>query len=146
MQQSRKTNSGIFTRNELFISITQGIVITAGALSLYYYYMNNGASLEQTRAVVFTALILSNVFLTFTNRSFVSSIYYTIRYQNKLAPVVLFVSAIFLAAMHLIPAVRSLFQLEAITAEQFWICLVTASASVMWFEVYKAGFLMLKNR
>jgi Ca2+-transporting ATPase len=147
MQQSpRKTNSGIFTRHELFISITQGIVITTGALSLYYYYMNNGASLEQTRAVVFTTLILSNVFLTFTNRSFVSSIYYTIRYQNKLAPIVLFISAIFLAAMHLIPAVRNLFQLETITPRQFWLCLGIAFASVMWIELYKTGFSKLKNR
>ena len=146
MQQSpRKTNSGIFTGNELFISITQGIVIAAGALSLYYYYMNNGASLEQTRAIVFTTLILSNVFLTFANRSFMKTIYYTIRYKNKLAPIVLIVSAIFLAAMHFIPSVRNLFQLEAITLRQFWICFGTAFASVMWFEVYKSGFLRLKT-
>ena len=147
MQQSpRKTNSGIFTRNELFISITQGIAITAGALSLYYYYMNSGASLEQTRAIVFTTLILSNVFLTFTNRSFVTTIFDTIRYKNKLAPVVLIVSVIFLAAMHFIPAVRNLFQLEAITLPQFWICFGIAFASVMWFEVYKTGFLKLTAR
>ena len=146
MQQSpRKTNSGIFTRNELFISVTQGIVITAGALSLYYYYMNNGASLEQTRAIVFTTLILSNVFLTFTNRSFVSTINYTIWYKNKLAPVVLIVSAIFLAALHLIPVLRNLFQLEAITPRQFWICFGAAFASVMWFEVYKSGLLNLQK-
>jgi Ca2+-transporting ATPase len=68
--------------------------------------MNNGASLAQTRAIVFTTLILSNVFLTFTNRSFVSTIYYTIRYKNKLAPIVLIVSAIFMATMYDIPAVR----------------------------------------
>ena len=147
MQQSpRKTNSGIFTRDELFISITQGIAITAGALSLYYYYMNNGASLEQTRTIVFTTLILSNVFLTFTNRSFVTTIYYTIRYKNKLAPIVLIVSAIFLAAMHFIPAVRNLFQLEAITLRQFWICFGIALVSVMWFEVYKTGFLRLRKQ
>ena len=146
MQQSpRKTNSGIFTRDEIIISITQGIAITAGALGLYYYYMNNGASLEQTRAIVFTALILSNVFLTFTNRSFVTTIYYTIRYKNRLAPVVLIVSAIFLAAMHFIPAVRNLFQLEAITLREFWTCFGIAFASVMWFEVYKTGFLRLKT-
>ena len=107
--------------------------------------MNNGASLEQTRAIVFTTLILSNVFLTFTNRSFVATINDTIRYKNKLAPIVLIVSAIFLAAMHFIPAVRNLFQLEAITLRQFWICLGIAFASVMWFEVYKAGFLRLKT-
>ena len=142
---TKKTNSGIFTRDELFISILQGIAITAGALSLYYYYMNNGFSLELTRAIVFTTLILSNVFLTLSNRSFVTTIYYTIQYKNILAPIVLIVLTIFLAAMHFRSAVRNLFQLETISLRQFWICLGTAFASVMWFEVYKAGFLKLKT-
>jgi Ca2+-transporting ATPase len=108
--------------------------------------MNKGATLQQTRTIVFTTLILSNVFLTFADRSFTKTMYYTSRIKNNLVPVILFVSALFLAALHWIPAVRNLFQLAAITSGQFWLCLGVAFASVMWFEVYKTDLLKLYSR
>ena len=144
-QGPRDSSSRLFTRQELLISILQGVIIAFGALSLYYFYMTNGASLEQTRTIVFTTLILSNVFLTFSNRSFTQTIYYTSRYKNNLALLLLFISAIFLAALHLAPAVRNLFELSVISINQFWLCVVVAFISVMWFEVYKAFFLPASN-
>jgi Ca2+-transporting ATPase len=115
----------------------QGLAIAAGALLLYYYFMNKGAGLEQTRTIVFTTLLLSNVFLTFADRSFSKTVYHTSRYKNNLAPVVLIVSVIFLLALLLIPDVRQLFQLTALSARNFWLCLSVSFVSVMWFELYK---------
>lgn len=137
-QPPRNRKSGIFTRKELFISILQGVVIAAGILSLYYYFMNNGAGTELTRTMVFTTLILSNVFLTFVNRSFTRTIIHTSRYRNNLVPVLLIISILFLATLLLVPPVRSLFLLTSITSSQFWLCAGVAFAGVMWFEVYKA--------
>jgi Ca2+-transporting ATPase len=142
MQQTpRKRKGGIFTREELLISSVQGLIIAAGAMILYYYFMNSGASLEQTRTIVFTTLLLSNIFLTFTNRSFTRTIYYTSRYKNSLAPLIIIISVFFLAAMHFIPFVRGLFQLVTISSGQFWLCSGVAFASVMWFEIYKTDLL-----
>ena len=147
MQQTpRERNSGLFTSEELFISVVQGIIIASAGLILYYYFMNHGASLAQTRTIVFTTLIFSNVFLTFADRSFTKTIYYTSRFKNRLAPVILIISALFLAALHLVPAIRNLFQLVAITAGQFWLCFGVAFASVMWFEIYKTDLLKLNTR
>ena len=139
MQQSpRERTVGIFTRAELLISIVQGIVIAAGTMFLYYYFMNTGASLETTRTIVFTTLIISNLFLTYINRSFTKTIYYTSRYKNSLAPYIAIISASFLVALHFVPAIQSLFQLSSITGSQFLICFVVSFANVIWFEVYKA--------
>ncbi|MBL7738663.1 MAG: cation-translocating P-type ATPase [Chitinophagaceae bacterium] len=135
----RSRRAGLFTKEELLISIVQGLMITAGVLALYYIFMTNGHSIEQTRTVVFNTLILCNVFLTFAGRSFTRTIYYTSRYKNNLAPVVLVASAIFLLLLHFLPAARELFQLVPITAVDFWVSFGVAFASVMWFEVYKAG-------
>lgn len=147
MQQTpRERNSGLFTREELLISVVQGIIIALAGLILYYYFMNHGSSLEQTRTIVFTTLILSNVFLTFANRSFTKTIFYTSRFKNRLVPVILIISAFFLAALHWIPAIRNLFQLAAIPPGQFWLCLGVAFAAVMWFEVYKTDLLKLNTR
>jgi hypothetical protein len=54
-----------------------------------------------------------------------------------LAPVILVVSALFLVALHFMPFIRNLFQLQTITRYQFWICFTIAFASVMWIEIYK---------
>ena len=145
-QTPRARNSGLFTGEELLISVIQGIIIASAGLLLYYYFMNHGASLEQTRTIVFTTLILSNVFLTFADRSFTKTMYYTSRFKNNLAPVILVISAFFLAVLHGVPAVRNLFQLTAITPGQFGLCFGVAFASVMWFEVYKTDLLKLNTR
>jgi P-type Ca2+ transporter type 2C len=144
LQTPRQRNAGLFTREELLISVVQGIIIAAGAMILYYYFMEKGTDIKQTRSIVFTTLILSNVFLTFANRSFTKTIFYTIRYKNNLAPLIIIVSACFLAAMHFIPGVRSLFQLAGISPGQFGLCAGVAFASVMWFEVYKTDLLKIK--
>jgi P-type Ca2+ transporter type 2C len=145
MQQTpRQRNISLFTREELLISVVQGIIIAAGAMFLYYYFMNSGTSVQQTRNIVFTTLILSNIFLTFANRSFTKTFFYTIRYKNSLAPLIIIISACFLAAMHFIPGVRGLFQLAGISAGQFGLCAGVAFASVMWFEVYKTDLVKIK--
>lgn len=137
-QRPRQRSKTLFSRNELLVTITQGIVIALAALVLYYYFMHSGAGLEYTRTIVFTQLIASNVFLTFANRSFSKTIYHTSRYSNNLAAVVLLLSVLFLAALHFIPFVQSLFGLVAINASHFWLSIGTAFACVMWFEAYKA--------
>ncbi len=142
-QKPRQRNGGLFTKDELLISVVQGIVIAGAVLFLYYYFMQNNYSIAQTRTVVFTTLILSNVFLTFANRSFLKSIYYTSRYKNSLAPVIILVSAIFLAVLNFVSPVRNLFQLAVISQAQFWLCFAVAFASVMWFEVYKTNLVKL---
>ncbi len=142
----REKHHSIFSTGELLHSIVQGLVIAAAVLSLYYYFMKNGASTEEIRTIVFTTLLLSNIFLTSVNRSFTKTVFYTARYKNNLAPVILIISAAFLSAMHFIPAVRNFFQLIPIRWDSFWLCFGVAFASVMWFEVYKAGFLKLGYR
>lgn len=135
----RSRTAGLFTKEEFLIAIVQGLLITAGVLSLYYIFMNNGYSIEQTRTVVFTTLLIANVFLTFTDRSFTRTIWYTIRLKNDLAPVVLLVSVAFLVILHFVPAARQLFELAPISADVFWLCFAVAFCSVMWFEIYKSG-------
>lgn len=134
---AKNRNAGLFTKEDLFISIVQGLLIAAGILILYYIYMQNGSPIETTRTVVFTTLILSNIFLTFATRSFRKTIYHTARYKNPLAPIILLASATFLALIHLVSPVQNLFGLVHITSFDFLLSVAVAFVSVMWFEVYK---------
>ena len=138
-QHPRSKNSGLFERSEILISLIQGLLITAGVLSLYYFYMNNGYTLETTRTMVFTTLVISNILLTLVNRSFTENLFSTIRYKNNLVPIVIIISILFLLLMHLVPAVRNIFGLTVIGFDDFLICIGISIVSVLWFELYKTA-------
>lgn len=138
-KEPRKRNEPLLKPGTLLISIMQGIVIAAGVLLLYYFAMRSNHSLEETRSLVFTTLIIANVFLTFSSRSFTQNILTTTRYKNSLALPVLAASVIFLCLLLLYPPVRHLFGLTAISFAEFGICFSVAFFSVFWFEVYKTN-------
>ncbi|PWT77579.1 MAG: haloacid dehalogenase [Bacteroidetes bacterium] len=134
----RSRNQNIFSLRELTVSFIQGLIIAGGLLSLYYYFMERDFTIESVRAIVFITLILSNVWLTFVNRSFVETFNKTILYKNSLAPLVILLSALFLIAILLIRPFRELFQLAPINLSQFTTCLVVSLICTGWFELYKA--------
>lgn len=135
----RKKDAWLFEGNEFLISTVQGLIIAAGILVLYYSYMQQGYSLTEVRTIVFTSLLMSNIFLTFANRSFNETFLKTVRYRNNLALPVLVISVCFLAIIHFVPYIRSLFGMRIISVTDFCISLLTALVSVIWFEFYKAN-------
>ena len=94
-------------------------------------------SLEYVRNIVFTTLILSNIFLTFANRSFTESIFTTRHYKNSLAPWVIFISCGFLLAINILPGLRNLFKLAPLSLFHYMICLGASLICVGWFELFK---------
>ena len=87
---------------------------------------------------------LSNMFLTFVNRSFVSIIYYTTRYKKinwlqlfslflrfSRPPFILFLLCANCINWRPLPRVR------------FWLCFGITFASFIWIELYKSDFLKL---
>lgn len=130
----------LFSNQELVISITQGIIISVGVLLLYYWYMKNGYSLLETRTVVFTSLVISNIFLTFTNRSFTQNLIKTYNFKNNLAIPVIIISVLFLAIIYFVKPIRNIFEMTSISNFSFIISLVVAFVSVLWFELYKTIF------
>jgi Ca2+-transporting ATPase len=99
--------------------------------------MNQGIPLEQVRGIVFNSLVISNVLLTFVDRSFSQTLAKTIKYKNSYVPIILFVSVIFIVSLNTIPILQQLFKIEAISNIQFLVCAMVYFVSVMWFEVYK---------
>jgi Ca2+-transporting ATPase len=133
----RNRQDGLFRAHELLISIMQGLLIAGGVLILYFIFMKSGDTLPGTRTAVFITLIMSNIFLTFTNRSFSQTFAKTIYFKNNLVIPVTCISVAFLFILLFIPPVRNLFELSTISPNRFLICLATAFISVAWFEVYK---------
>lgn len=141
-QRPRNAAATFFNFRELSTSIIQGLVITTGLCLMYWYAVVNTYSLPETSAVIFIALVASNMMLTLVNRSFYYSIFTTIRYRNKLIPLALFVTLALVVLIFLIAPLRTFFSFATPPGEGLITAIGIGFLSVIWFE----GFKVLKRR
>ena len=138
MQQApRRMTETFLNWNELVISIVQGLAITAGVLFMYQWSVYYGGNEEKTRAIVFTTLIVANILLSFANRSFYYSILESLRNRNFLFTVISGLTLILLFIILYIPAVAGFFKVTGLHITELAMAGLTASVSVLWFEVVK---------
>ena len=76
-------------------------------------------------------------FLTLENRSFYYPITRTIRYQNRLIPLIIVITLSMLLLFLAVPPLRKVFDLGIINLDLFLISMGTAFLSVIWAEGYK---------
>ncbi|MGV0925162.1 cation-translocating P-type ATPase [Empedobacter tilapiae] len=122
---------------ELSTSIIQGIIITLGLLFVYQYTYQLGGNEEKTRAMVFTTLIFSNVWLSLTNRSFYYSLWSSFKNKNNLMVGVTILTLLILFAILYIKPISLFFKVSSLNLKELVIAMLVAMLSVLWFEVYK---------
>ncbi len=132
-----RNRQALFSWNELSISILQGLVITLAVLWIYHLAATNQFGENLTRTMVFTTLVLANIFLTLENRSFDLSILETLRYKNPLMPLILILTISLLVMILAIPAWREVFHFAPLNLKQVTWCLMAAFSSVVWIEGLK---------
>ncbi len=137
-RKPRKLTETFLNWKELSISILQGLMIAAGGLFAYQYTVQSGGDEGTTRAMVFTTLVFSNILLSLVNRSFTYSLLETLKYKNKLFPIIIGATLLLLFAILYIPAISGFFQVTALNVGELAMALAIAAVSVLWFEVYKA--------
>ncbi len=133
----RSVSANLFSGGELAVSLLQGAVIALGILLMYQYAVHLGYQEQGVRSFVFATMVFSNVFLTLANRSFERTIWHTLRYKNRMMPVIMGISILMLLAILYIPALAGLFRMMPISAPALGLCLLVGIASTLWFEVYK---------
>lgn len=134
----RSASASLFSFNELIVSVLQGIIISLGVLAMYHFGIQTGSSEATTRSLVFVAIIFSNIFLTFANRSFEHTIRRTIFFPNPLIWWISGIAAGITFAIVYVPFLQNLFKLAPLSAGQFALSMAVALASVGWIEVWKA--------
>jgi P-type Ca2+ transporter type 2C len=137
IKKPKALSSTFFNWNELFISILQGLAITAGTLFVYQYSVNKGYNEPLTRTMVFTVLIAANVCLTLINRSFFYSVFTTLRYKNNLVLFIILITIAIVGLILYIPNLTSFFEFETLNISQLVICTAIGLVSVVWFEIVK---------
>ena len=138
-KKPRPFSTTFFNYKELTTSVIQGLAITIGALVIYQYTVAVGFSENTTRTMVFTVLIVANIFLTLVNRSFYYSIFTTLKYKNNLVPLIIGLTIILSLAIIYIPVLATFFEFESLTLSQLGLTILIGAISVLWYEFVKAA-------
>jgi len=126
-----------FSWRELATSVLQGLVITAGSLTVYRYAVGQGAGLELTRAMVFSTLIVANICLTLVNRSFLYSVLTTVRYRNRLVPLIIGITIVLTALLLFVPPLADFFGFATPSPADLGLSVLVGMVSVLWYEAVK---------
>ena len=147
MQSPPRAMSDTFLNlRELGISIVQGLVITTGVLVAYRWSVRNGRNEEETRAMVFTTLLLANILLSLVNRSFYYSIFNSFRNRNKWFIAINGLTIMLLLAILYIKPLAAFFKVTALSVQELGIAALIAGISVLWMELNKLVKRTLKQR
>ena len=133
----RKPDEHILDRPTVTIALAQGCVTLCIVLALYLHGMMQGLSPDQLRTVAFVTIVIANLALICTNRSWTQSIVSTFRQPNRAFWWVIGGAIFFLVAVLIIPGVRALFQFALVPCEYLLLCIAGGLLTVAWFELYK---------
>ena len=133
----RDPQEPLFGWRIIFLSLLQGLGILLVILAVFLIALQRGQGEQEARALSFTALIIANLSLILTNRSWSRTILATLRTPNKALWWVIGGAVTFLGAVLYIPFLRSLFQFALLHWDDLLICLAAGMMSIVWFEVLK---------
>ncbi len=137
LQKPRPLTSTFFNWKELTTSVIQGLAITAGTLLIYQYGTSQDLPEPLVRTMVFCVLISANITLTLINRSFYYSVFTTLRYNNKLVPLIITITIIISGMLVYLKPLAEFFQFKPMHVTHLLLSTGAGFASVIWFEVVK---------
>lgn len=142
-RRPRRKDEGIFTRRTLVLSLLQGFVVLAVVLAVYWCALFRGLSEAEVRALTFTTIVIANLCLILTNRSWSDTIFTSLRKPNRALSWVFAGTIACLLLVLYVPWLQDLFRFATISPADLIACIIAGSISVFWFEGYK--ILIRKN-
>ena len=143
----RHRDEGLFTRRTLLLSLLQGFVVLAVVLAIYAGALYRGLGEPEVRALTFTTIVVANLCLILTNRSWSDTILASLRSPNRALSVVVALTVICLLLVLYIPALQELFRFSPLSLSDVGICVAGGVLSVLWFELLKyAGRALPQDR
>ena len=133
----KKIDDPFFGGKKILFSCMQGVGILIITLAVYFIGLHLGYEDKEVRAMAFTTLIVSNIAIILTNRSWTDNIFKIITTPNKAMLWVLGGAIFFLALTLNIPYFLDLFQFHKLTLINIVSCSLAGLTTIVWFEIYK---------
>jgi Ca2+-transporting ATPase len=130
-------NEPFFGAKKIFFSCMQGIGIIVICLLVYFIGLKMGYSEKGIRTLTFVTLIVSNIAIIISNRSWTHGIFKILASPNKAVTWIVGGAIIFLILILNIPFLLNLFLFERIGLAEFMVCVGAGLLSITWFEIYK---------
>ncbi|MBZ5679243.1 MAG: cation-translocating P-type ATPase [Acidobacteriia bacterium] len=138
----RAATEPLFGRRTFAISILQGLSVLGVVLAVFAIARYSGRGEQEARALTFTTLVMANLALIFTNRSWGRTILARLRSPNPSLWWVIGGTIGFLGFVIFVPFLRDLFRFSVLHPVDLAMCTVAAAFSILWFEalkLWKAG-------
>ncbi len=133
----RAAREPLLGRQTFGVSILQGLSVLAIVVGVFAVAHYSGRAEEEARALTFTTLVLANLALIFTNRSWGQTVLAGLRSPNPALWWVIGGTLCFLGLVIYLPLSRAVFRFSVLHLHDIAICLGAAILSVVWFEVFK---------
>jgi len=133
----RGPRAPLFGRRVIALSLLQGLSVLLIVLAVFGAALARGKGDAGARALAFTTLVVANLGLIFTNRSWTRVLSQSLRTPNAAARWVFGGTLALLALVLYLPPLRDLFHFSTLHADDLLLCLSAGTASVVWFEILK---------
>jgi Ca2+-transporting ATPase len=104
---------------------------------IYVNAVTRGLSEDEVRTLTFTTIVIANLCLILTNRSWSETIVTTLRTPNKAMRWVFAGTVTCLILVLSVPALQDLFRFSPVPFIDLVMCVIAGGLSVVWFECYK---------
>ena len=133
----RDPKESLFGKKPLLLSIAQGFTALSLVLATWFLSGNAGLSVEVQRTLTFITLIISNLTIILSTRSWDSGIIGAFSLKNRAVSWVVGGAAVFLTLVVCLPFLQDLFRFSSPPLVWVGIALGMGLLSVSWFEVLK---------
>jgi len=133
----RNPKRPLFGGRIVCLSLLQGITVLMILLAVYGVALRLGRDALEARALVFTSLVIANLGLIFTNRSWSRTIPAMLRSPNKALWWVVGGALVSLCLVLYVPFLRRLFHFAALGPADLAISLTAGMTGILWFEGLK---------
>jgi Ca2+-transporting ATPase len=133
----RNPNEPLFSRRTIGLSMLQGLGVLGIVLAIYAIALSRGQGENEARALAYTTLVIANLGLIMTNRSWTRTIVETLRVPNAALWWVVGGATGFLVLVLYVPFLRDLFKFAYLHPGDLLLCLASGAISILWFEALK---------
>jgi Ca2+-transporting ATPase len=136
-RRPRSPAEHLLDKKTTLIALAQGFVVLGTVLAIYLAAVARDLDEPAIRTLTFVTIVIANLALIGTNRSWTESIIRTLRRPNKAFWWVIGGTLLFLAAAVSLPGLQNIFQFSPVPLPYLLICIGMGVLSVLWFEIFK---------
>ena len=133
----RSPKEPLFDRRTVGLSLMQGLGVLFIASFVFVVALYRGQGELDARALTFGTLIIANLGLILTNRSWSRTIVATLDSPNRALWWVVGGALLFLGLVLYLPVLQDMFRFSRLHAVDLVICVAAGVLSILWFEAFK---------